>query len=149
MKRIVLACLLLSLASVAHAGPYGDDLSKCLVKSTTDQDKSLLVQWIFYAIALNPQLAPVANISPEQREQVDKGTARMFETLLTESCLKETQAAVKYEGSTAIAEAFKLLGQVASQEMFSDPAVSKGTENFSRYIDSDRIGKLLGLDKAQ
>ena len=50
---------------------------------------------------------------------------------------------MKYEGTNAIGEAFKLLGQVASQAMFANPAVAKGSENFAKYIDSDRIEKLL------
>ena len=91
MKRIALFAALLSFTFVANAGPYGDDLSKCLVKSSTEQDKNLLVEWIFYAIALNPQLAPVTNISAKQHDEVDKNTAKMFEKLLTDSCLAETQ----------------------------------------------------------
>lgn len=147
MKRTLLATALLSMVFSAHAGPYGDDLSKCLIKSTDSADKSLLVEWIFFAIALNPTIAPLANIPAAKRDDTDRRTAKMFERLLVESCLDETRQAVKYEGTGAVSEAFKLLGQVASQEMFGNPAVAKGTENFARYIDGARLEKAFGTGK--
>lgn len=146
MKRFLL-CLLLSVPSAANAAQYGDALSKCLVRSTSSADKALLVEWIFFAIALNPTVAPVTNISGAKREEVDKRAAKMFERLLVESCLVETQKAVKHEGSAAVGEAFRLLGQVATEEMFGNPAVAKGAENFARYIDGERIEKALGASK--
>ena len=147
MRRVLSAILLLSFASGANAGPYGDDLSKCLVGSTTSEDKSLLVRWIFHALALNPTVAPMTEIPPDKREEVDRKTAGMFEKLLTETCLVETQQAIKYEGSAAVGESFKLLGQVAATEIFADPAVAKGTENFTKYINAERIEKLFGTAK--
>lgn len=144
MKRVLATILLLPFASAAYAGPYGDDLSRCLVGSTTSEDKSLLVRWIFHALALNPTVAPMTEIPADKREEVDRKTAGLFEKLLTETCLTETQLAVKYEGSATVGESFKLLGQVAATEIFSDPAVAKGTEKFTTYIDAERMEKLFG-----
>jgi hypothetical protein len=150
MTRTIFAAalaVLITFAFVApaQAGPYGDDLSKCLIKSTTPEDKNLLVEWIFFAIALNPTVAPMTNIPQAKRDEINKGTAKMFERLLTDTCLTETQEAVKYEGQGAVSEAFKLLGQVASQEMFSSPAVAAGTAAFTKYLDSDRLDKVFGI----
>ena len=45
---IVLASVALALAALssgpAVAGPYSDELAKCLVRSTTDADKNYLVK---------------------------------------------------------------------------------------------------------
>jgi hypothetical protein len=35
--------------SMAAAGPYSDDLAKCLVKSTTKEDRVSLIRWLFAA----------------------------------------------------------------------------------------------------
>ena len=41
----LLAAIPLALGVVtAHAGPYADDISRCLVSSTTDADRALLMK---------------------------------------------------------------------------------------------------------
>lgn len=148
MKAIVAAVVLLaSLMRPAVAGPYGDDLSKCLVKSTSSEDKSQLVEWIFFSIALNPRVSALTSIPDAKRDEANAKTGELFTRLIADSCKAETQQAVKYEGTAAISGAFQLLGQVAAQEIFADPAVVKGTEAFAKYIDSDRIEKALGAAK--
>lgn len=128
----------------ARAGIYGDDLSKCLVKNTSAADKSALVQWMFFAMALNSNVASLTAIPESRRIEVDKSMASLLERLLADSCATETQAAVKYEGSNAIGESFKLLGQVATQEMMTDPAVAQGIGNFAKYLNKDRLEKVFG-----
>jgi hypothetical protein len=140
---VVLACGS-TLCPPAHAGIYADDLSKCLVKNTSSADKSALVQWMFFAMALNHNVASLTAIPEAKRVETDENTAALFERLLTDSCAAETQDAVKYEGSGAISESFKLLGEVATQEMLTDPAVAKGISNFAQYLDKDRINKIFG-----
>jgi len=143
MKRILLLTALFPLALSAQAGPYGNDLSKCLISSTSASDKELLVEWIFYAIALNPKVKPMTDIPPARREEIDKRVGKTFERLVTDSCLVQTQQAVKYEGTQSINESFRLLGQVAAQEMFANPEVAKGVQNFTKYVDIDRMNKAL------
>ena len=70
----------------ALAGPYGDELAKCLVKSTTDADKTYLVKWLFAAAALHPDVKSIASVSDAQRDELNKNAAKLFERLLTESC---------------------------------------------------------------
>ena len=135
----------LAFSSVASAGPYTDDLSKCLVASTTAEDKSQLVEWIFFSLSLNPRISPYAQISPEQRTAADKGLAALFEKLVAESCVTQTRQAVQYEGTGALSESFKLLGQVAAQEIFKDPAVTAGTSKFTEYLDEAKLSRALGL----
>jgi hypothetical protein len=133
-----------ALSLPAHAGIYGDDLSKCLVKSTSTTDKSALVQWMFFAMALNSNVSSFTSIPESKRIEIDKSTAALFERLLADSCVTETRAAVKYEGSGAIGESFKLLGGVATQEMMTDPAVATGISNFAKYVDKARLKKAFG-----
>jgi hypothetical protein len=135
----------LQFPGTSHAGVYSDDLGKCLVTASSPQDKQQLVQWIFFAISLNPTIKPYANITPEQREATDKQIARVFEKLLGESCVNEAKAAMKYEGASAFSESFRLLGQVAGREMFSSAEVAAGTENFTNHIDVKKLQEKLGV----
>jgi len=147
-NKTILGGILLGLAlcaTPAHAGVYSDDLGKCFVESSTPEDKQQLVQWIFFAIALNPDIKPYANITAEQRDAANKGMARLFEKLLGESCLKQAQMAIKYEGTSAFTDSFRLLGQVAGQEIFASPEVAAGTSEFAKELDAKGLQKKLGL----
>lgn len=146
MKAIVTACFAGAMAfgsTSAYAGPYGDDLSKCLVSSTTDADKTLLVKWIFSAIALNKEVAPFVAMPESAREQVNRDTAGLYMRLLTDSCRTQTHEAFKYEGQAAVHSAFQLLGQVASQGMFSDPAVAAGMTDLMKHFDEKKLETVL------
>lgn len=132
-------------AGPARAGVYSDDLGKCFVETSTPEDKQQLVQWIFFAIALNPDIKPYASITLEQRDAANKGMARLFEKLLGDSCLKQAQLAVKYEGTTAFSDSFRLLGQVAGQEIFVSPDVAAGTAEFAKELHVEDLQKKLGL----
>jgi len=150
IRKIFLLCLAVGLTvpQTSFAGPYSDDLSKCLVGSSSAEEKQNLVQWMFFAIALNPNAAPFANITAEQREGSDKNMARLFERMLTDACLTEAKKAMKYEGEGALGQSFKLLGEVAAGEIFANPAVSAGVETFTKHLDGARIGKALGMGEA-
>jgi hypothetical protein len=47
---VTFGCLVLAIASPVDAGVFSDDLSKCLVRSTTATDRAELVRWVFALI---------------------------------------------------------------------------------------------------
>ena len=127
------------MSTAANAGIYGDDMAKCLVRSTTTQDRSVLVKWIFAAAASNPEVKSMVSVTEHQRNKLNKSIAKLFERLLTDSCRKETQAAYKFEGKATISSSFNLLGQVAGRELFSDPNVTKSVSGLAQYIDQKKM----------
>ena len=129
--------------SQVQAGVYTDDLSKCLVRATTDQQKATLVQWIFGIAALHPTVKPLSSVTDSQRTQLNKDVAALFMTLLTDSCRKETQDAVKYEGPAAIQASFGVLGQVAMTSLFSNQDVNTGLGAFAQYLDKAKLDAVL------
>jgi hypothetical protein len=148
IKHVVLSCGLAFTAMTtlpAHAGVYSDDLGKCMVSGSTAQQKQQLVQWIFFAISLNPAIKPYANITAAQREAANKDIAGLFEKLLGETCNKEAREAIKYEGVAAFSESFRLFGQVAGQEIFASPEVSAGAAEYTKHLDVEGLQKKLGL----
>jgi hypothetical protein len=144
MKALALLALpLLLLPGVSRAGPYADDLSKCLVSSTTSADKSLLVKWMFSAIALNEDVAQYVDMPKEARDALNKDTAGLYMRLMTETCGTQLRDAFKYEGEASITTAFQMLGQVASQEMFDNPAVMAGMDDLSKHFDEAKLKAVL------
>ena len=127
----------------ALAGPYGDELAKCLVKSTTDADKTYLVKWLFAAAALHPDVKSIASVSDAQRDELNKNAAKLFERLLTESCRSEAQEAVKYEGPSTLESSFNVLGQVAARGRFSHPTVARGTGELTNYVDKQKLERVF------
>src|SRR5262245_51015619 len=87
-----------SCAAPVSAGPYSDDLAKCLVASTSAADKSGLVQWMFAAASLHPDVRWMTNLTDHDRQELNQKMATLVETLLTQSCLAQTKDALKYEG---------------------------------------------------
>lgn len=151
MRRVMAAAISLALvlaASNATAGAYTDDMSKCLVKSTSEDDKDHLVRWIFTEMTLNPALKGVASSTPEQRQQFEKEGAALFQRLVLVDCRKETIDAIKYEGQGAIQMSFQVLGEVAGRGLMTDPKVNAGIMAMAAYLDKDRwkaLNKEAGL----
>jgi hypothetical protein len=141
--QALLGLLLLFSARAASAGPYGDTLGKCLVSSTTSTEKTTLVRWMFAMMALHPDVQSSSSITPEQRAQLTKETAQLFQRLLIESCRNETREAIKYEGEATIQTSFSLLGQVAARELFLNPKVSGGLSELEKYIDGKKLKELF------
>lgn len=130
-------------AGAAQAGPYSDDLAKCLVESTTAADKNALVKWMFATAGLHPAVKSIAAVTDAERAQSTRSTAELFVKLLTESCRAQAQQAVKYEGAAALQTGFQILGQVAARELFADPNVAQGLAELEQYIDSRKIEQAL------
>jgi hypothetical protein len=146
MKRLLAAtAAVLAIAAPAaraSAGVYTDDLTKCLVRSADAGDQTRLMQWMFALIALNPAVQPNATITAQQREGFDRQAAALLQRLLTVDCRKETVAALKYEGSSAIEASFRVLGEVAVRGLMSDPKVAGGLQQLTTYIDPEKIAEV-------
>jgi len=150
MKRSILAAVavaLLCTSRLAAAGPFADDMAKCLVNSTSAQDRTVLVRWIFSVITLHPDLSAMSSVTAKQREDLSKSAGALFQRLLVESCRSQTQAALQNEGQQTIQYAFQVLGQVASTGLFSDPHVAEGTKQLAKYLDEEKL-KALKPDNA-
>lgn len=126
----------------AHAGLYADDLSRCLVQSTSSKDKTDLVRWVVVNTTLHPDVSAIAVATAEQRVDTNRQAAQLLERLLTESCRSQSIEALRYEGDIAIQLSFKVLGQVAMQELMSNPLVREGFGEIGKYVDRQKIGEL-------
>lgn len=144
--RIIQKCLLLFGLSAllfptqaTFAGPYTDDLSKCIIESTTLSDRTAFVRWMFFAASLHPAVKSISAVSQGQLDAANKQTAELIMKLLTESCPQKVEKALKYEGKSAFETSFAVLGQLAGQELFSSPEVTAGMEGLTKYLDAERL----------
>jgi hypothetical protein len=145
IRRIALAgCCLVSLWTTgASAGPFTDDLSRCMVRASTSQDQLVLVKWMFSAFALNPEVAPLSNITPEQREGLNQQTADLMQRLLLSDCREQTIAALKNEGTVSLQTSFSVLGAVAARGLMSGPSATAGLLGLVRHFDGAKFHDLF------
>jgi hypothetical protein len=142
-KGVLLALIGFSMGS--QAGVYSDDLSRCLVESSTSNDKTLLVKWMFTSMALHPDVASMSNVTEAQREAVNKATAEMFVRLMTETCLAQSKKAIQYEGAAAVEQGFNVFGQVAGKELFAHPHVEQALSGLQNHFDPKKLEILMGI----
>ena len=147
LTNVLTTCVTFSLAlasASALAGLYSDEMAKCLVKSTNAADRSVLVRWIFVAVAMHPEVKEIVSVSDIRRDESNKAMAKLLEALLTESCRSETQNAAKYEGRGAFGASFQILGEVAGRELVSDPSVTRSAADLMKYLDKQKMESVFG-----
>jgi hypothetical protein len=151
MKRFsiysVVAGIVFLFSSIVSAGVYTDDLSRCLVESSTSSDKIVLVKWMFTSMSLHPAVKSMASVSAKQLDNSNKETADLFVKLLTKTCKDQTVKAIKYEGEVAIHSSFNVFGQVAAKELFSNPDVAAGMSGLEKHLDGNKIKEALGITR--
>ena len=144
--RLVMLIGVLALAGLptaAAAGPFGDDLSRCLVKSTTATDRARFVRWMFAAASRHPEVSDLATVSDETLRAANKAVGETFVNLLTETCAEEAKLAIQFEGIGVIQTSFQVFGQVAGAELFSNPEVTKATAGMEEFLDAKRREALV------
>jgi hypothetical protein len=138
-----LGCIVAMSTHRAIAGPFADDMAKCLVNSTSDADRADLVRWMFSAMALNPDLASMATISTKERNELATKVANLFSRLMFDSCKSQVQQAVRNEGPQTITYAFQILGEVAARGIMADPHVSQSLQALGKSIDQTKLKSLM------
>ena len=135
----VLAMGLLGMTQVASAGPTVDQLSECLVKSTTATDKTAVLQWTFVALASHPDLKSFSNVTEAQKTQLDQNLATVLQRILVEQCAMQTKAVIKAEGIQAVGNSFQELGRISGEEILKNPEVRAQLKGVIRYVDLNKL----------
>ncbi len=149
--KFKLAVLLLASAfsSSIHAGPFADELSKCLVRSTSESDKTALMRWVFAAMAAHPEVKALSNITEKQGDELNKEASGLFVELLTSRCKGETEQALKFEGTETFKRSFQVLGEVAMQGLIANPEVTRFMGGLDRHLDTRALEKAFGKRSLQ
>ena len=145
---LLLAVAAFAAPTPAAAGPFNDALAVCLVKSTSEQDRTLLMRWIFAAMATHPQVRDLGHVSPAQAAKLSAEVADLFVALLADRCGNETRDAVRYEGADTISASFEVLGKVAMQGLMADAAVTAYMGEMARNLDAEKMKALFATPAA-
>ena len=146
MKRTTAAWLVTIMSSIATvsgatAGSATDALSTCVADNTTGKDRKDLAQWVFVAMSAHPEIQPLSHVTEANRDELDRKLAALATRLVTESCQAEAKAAIKSEGPDSFKAAFGVLGQLAMQELMSNPSVNEAFGRYAKYLDNAKFEK--------
>jgi len=65
--KLVVAVLAVGVGPTAgQAGLYQDDLSRCLGSAAKPEDRTMLLRWVFAAMASNPKIKDMSQVSADQ-----------------------------------------------------------------------------------
>jgi hypothetical protein len=140
--RGLAAAAALSLASSASAGPYADELGKCLIQKTTDADKALLIRGLFSALSAHPAVKEMVSQDAEHRRALYRETAQLYERLMVSDCRAETVAALKHEGVESLDPAFSMLGEASARQLMTDPLVVREMQALFAGMDMSKLEAL-------
>ena len=138
-RSLFMAVVLLGVTQIASAGPTVDQLSDCLVKSTTATDKTAVLQWTFVALSVHPDLKTYSNVTDEQRTQLDKKLAQTLQRILVEQCSAQAKAVIQAEGLQAVGDSFQELGSITGEEILKNPEVKQQLKGVVRYLDLNKL----------
>lgn len=139
---LVLPGLLWAWPGAARAGSYADALSQCLIRATTPADQKVVVRWAFATMALDPDVASMAAVTPAQRQAVNQKAGALVTDLLVQSCSQPVQQALMFEGTNGAQAAFEAWARWALTGIAGEPHVLQGAGALMQYVD---LGKLMSL----
>ena len=127
----------------ANAGPYQDDLIKCVNRNITDSDKVNLAGFIVLAFSSLPEMQGIVFIDEIRSESLIKAYTETIERLVLYDCYDESKLVVKFEGSESLASATNLIGQMTMRDNLSDPNVVRLFDRMEQYSSPDKWNELL------
>ena len=136
---IKIMALMFLCVGLSHAGTSSDELSTCLTNSTSGKDRINLARWVFAGMAAHPEVANIANVIPEKKDEINKTMANLLTRLIAEDCKKEINITVKNDSQAALKLAFESLGRMAMLELMSNKSVSEEFDSMDKYVDKEKI----------
>lgn len=116
-----------------------DALSTCLADNTTGRDRKEMARWVFVGMASHPEIKMLSNVTQAKRDELDKSMATLVTRLMTENCRVQARSAMERDGGEAFKVAFGVVGQLAMQELMSNPNVNASFSDFAKYIDKEKV----------
>ena len=134
------AFIIIFCTNMSLSGPFTDDLARCVIDKTTDRDKIALVNWIWFALSVHPDIAKNmgSKVLDKEKEVADKKVAYIISNLFLDKCKDATEKAFKYEGSEAVG-AFKPLGEISFKTLMQNEKVANSLYNYSKFLNPDLL----------
>ncbi|MBY7669135.1 hypothetical protein [Vibrio anguillarum] len=144
-RHIISTALLLSFlfSGLAQASQEAQQLGVCLTDSLNGKERKNLAKWIYLGMSSHSVIKPFSNVSAKDLEISDQYVGKLITRLITEDCPKQAKAASKVLGTAAFEQAFKVVGQVAMQELMTESSVGKSLGGFEKYLDQDKFNQVF------
>jgi len=143
----ILPSLFLGLALItsqaAMANPVTNQLGECLKSNTNGKDRTDLARWIFISMSAHPEMSKLTTITPDIRNEADRGMAQLVTRLLIDNCAEQSRAVMQSEGGPGMLSAFRSLGEVAMMELMSNAEVSATISGYTKFLDQGKFEALL------
>jgi hypothetical protein len=120
-----------------------ETLGSCLADNTSGKDRKELARWLFAAMTAHPEMKSLSSATPQDIDSASRSAGALFTRLMTESCSKEVRSAVQSGGTAAITAGFQVLGQLAMQELTTNPQVGAAMGVIDQYIDRAKVDAAL------
>jgi hypothetical protein len=139
LSLFISAFTLCGMAMTTQASPAQDQLSQCLIQSTTAADKTSVLQWTFAALSTHPDLKAFAQVSDAQKEQLDQNFAAVLQRIVVEQCSTQAKAVIQEDGVEGIGSSFQELGQITGEEILKNPEIKAQLKGVLRYVDLNKL----------
>jgi hypothetical protein len=117
--------------------------SGCLVDALNGKERKNLAKWIFLAMSSHPEMKIYSSASAKDLKENDEYVGKLITRLLVEDCPDEFKKAYAADVG-AIEQAFRLVGEVAMQELMTNQETSQALINYTKYADLERINAIIG-----
>ena len=145
MKNIVTIIMLslgLTIGTPVFASSPGNEFASCLADALNGKERRNLAKWIFFAMAAHPEIKTYSSASQIDTKETDKYVGELITRLLIVDCPNELKKASK-SNPLAMQQGFELVGRVAMQELMTNQNVTKAITNYIKYVDTDKLNKIL------
>ncbi len=144
MTMVLVAAVIGSsiIISPAMASPASDALGTCLADNTTGKDRKDMARWMFIAMSAHPEMHDLSKVSKNDQDEINIRMGGLVTKLLTESCPVQAKKAME-EGAEAMKTAFAVVGQLAMQELMTNPGVKSSISGFANYMDKDKMNSVF------
>ncbi|WNZ56023.1 hypothetical protein QT397_24805 [Microbulbifer sp. MKSA007] len=142
IKAIVLSSSLIA-TGAAYANQEAQQLSICLTDSMNGKERKNLAKWIFFGMSSHSSIKPFSKVTESDIGDSSKYVGALITRLITEDCPSQAKAASKVLGSAAFDQAFKVVGEVAMQELMAEPSVGHSLGAFEKHLDKEKFNAVF------
>ncbi|MBT5187411.1 MAG: hypothetical protein HOM01_11420 [Kordiimonadaceae bacterium] len=144
MKLLKSAIIILMLTSMpVKAGEHATALSQCLENNTSEEDRNVMIKWVFMSLSNHPSITSMANISNEATMATNQQMTKLIERFMYENCFDQLKTALQSEGPKAIELSIRSYAEVAGRDLLQHPSVSGSVTGLAQHFDLKRLFEAL------
>ncbi len=117
--KLAAICASLGFGSLCMAGQYADQLSDCVYKNLSADDKKVILQWGFVSLGKTSAAREIATIPDAKTKAVNDKAKTAMKTLVLEKCGKEASKVALYEQKQGMQDAATNLATRLAKEQLA------------------------------